>query len=84
MAQKHLLQAQERQRKYYDKKRTSIAFKEGDMVMLDTRRIPSAHVTQDIEGKRAKLAAQSCTLRDFEDGQSEGCQAGTPAKHETI
>ncbi|ETK86733.1 hypothetical protein L915_08691 [Phytophthora nicotianae] len=50
--------AQERQKKYYDKKRSSITFKEGDLVMLDIRRIPSAHVTQDIDGKRAKLAAR--------------------------
>ncbi|OWZ04563.1 hypothetical protein PHMEG_00023514 [Phytophthora megakarya] len=58
VAKKHLLQAQDRQKKYYDKKRSSITFKEGDMVMLDTRRIPAAHVTKDIDGKRAKLAAR--------------------------
>ncbi|OWZ23812.1 LOW QUALITY PROTEIN: hypothetical protein PHMEG_0001222 [Phytophthora megakarya] len=45
-------------KKYYDKKRSSITFKEGEMVMLDTRRIPAAHVTKAIDGKRAKLATR--------------------------
>uniref|UniRef100_H3GA32 Chromo domain-containing protein n=1 Tax=Phytophthora ramorum TaxID=164328 RepID=H3GA32_PHYRM len=57
-AKTQLRRAQERQKNYYDQKITAITFKTGDLVMLDTRRIPSGHVTKDIAGKRAKLAAR--------------------------
>ncbi|TYZ60744.1 hypothetical protein PybrP1_004931, partial [[Pythium] brassicae (nom. inval.)] len=52
--------AQASQKKYYDEKRRvhQIEFKKGDLVMLDTKRIPFAHATQGTESRVAKLAAR--------------------------
>ncbi|KAF1314506.1 Retrotransposon nucleocapsid protein, partial [Globisporangium splendens] len=57
-AKKQLKQAQESQKRYYDQKRSNVTFKTGDLVMLDTRRMSLQHAAQDIEVKRAKLAAR--------------------------
>ncbi|KAG6574445.1 Retrotransposon nucleocapsid protein [Phytophthora cinnamomi] len=57
-AKEHLLKAQASQKKYYDQHRSNVQFKEGDLVMLDTRRIPLKHAAKDIDVKRAKLAAR--------------------------
>jgi len=59
-ARKNLLKAQASQKKYYDEKRRvhQIEFKKGDLVMLDTKRIPLAHATQGTESRVAKLAAR--------------------------
>ncbi|KAE9330134.1 hypothetical protein PR003_g15390 [Phytophthora rubi] len=57
-AKEHLLKAQASQKKYYDQHRSNVQFREGDLVMLDTRRIPLKHAAKDIDAKRAKLAAR--------------------------
>jgi RNase H-like domain found in reverse transcriptase/Integrase zinc binding domain/Chromo (CHRromatin Organisation MOdifier) domain len=56
MARTHLLKAQKSQKNYYDLKRSNVTFKQGDLVMLDTRRLPLAHAARDIDAKRCKLA----------------------------
>jgi hypothetical protein len=58
MARKQLLKAQSIQKKYYDKKRSNVTFQQGDLVMVDTKRIPLKHSGKDLEDKRAKLAAR--------------------------
>lgn len=63
-ARNQLLQAQAAQKKYYDRKRSQVTFQQGDLVMLDTRHLPKSHATQDLEDKRAKLAAR--TIGPFE------------------
>ena len=57
-ARKELVKTQERQKKYYEQKRSSVTFKTGDLVMLDTRRLPLRHSTQALDEKRAKIAAR--------------------------
>ncbi|KAF1313758.1 hypothetical protein FI667_g17051, partial [Globisporangium splendens] len=57
-AKRQLKQAQEFQKRYYDQKRSNDTFKTGDLVTLDTRRLPLQHAAQDMEVKRAKLAAR--------------------------
>jgi hypothetical protein len=57
-AKEHLLEAQAPQKKYYDQRRSDVNFKKGDLVMLDTRRIPLKHAAKDIDVKRAKFAAR--------------------------
>jgi hypothetical protein len=54
----HLLKAQSSQKKNYDLRLSDASFKEGDLVMLDTRRIPLKHAAKDIDVKRAKLVAR--------------------------
>jgi hypothetical protein len=54
----HLLKAQSSQKKNYDLRLSDASFKEGDLVMLDTRRIPLKHAAKDIDVKRAKFAAR--------------------------
>ncbi|KAE8882895.1 hypothetical protein PF003_g32883 [Phytophthora fragariae] len=61
-AKEHLLKAQASQKKYYDQHRSNVQFREGDLVMLDTRRIPLKHAAKDIDVKRAKLAARKVGL----------------------
>ncbi|KAF1327685.1 putative retroelement, partial [Globisporangium splendens] len=57
-AKRQLKQAQESQKRYYDQKRSNVTFKTGDLVTLDTRRLLLQHAAQDMEVKRAKLAAR--------------------------
>jgi hypothetical protein len=38
-----LVKAQEEQKRYYDRKRSSVTFKQGDLVILDTRNLPLNH-----------------------------------------
>ena len=54
----NLEQAQERQKKYYDSKSTSLTFSFGDLVLLDTKNLPLKTVNAHIELKKAKLAAK--------------------------
>ena len=54
-----LEQAQEIQKKYYDSKRTSLAFSVGDLVLLDTKNLPVKTVNAHIELKKAKLTAKN-------------------------
>ncbi|KAF1331550.1 Retroelement pol polyprotein, partial [Globisporangium splendens] len=57
-ARRNLLQAQERQKKYYDRKRRDVKFKSGDLVMLDTKNLPLKTVNVNTDLKKAKLAAK--------------------------
>ncbi|GMF22405.1 unnamed protein product [Phytophthora fragariaefolia] len=57
-AKKHLLKAQASQKKYYAQHRSNVLFKDGELVMLDTRRIPLHHAAKYIDVNRAKLAAR--------------------------
>lgn len=57
-ARVQLRHAQETQKRYYDQKRSQVEFKAGELVMIDTRRLPLRHAAQDMEVKRAKLAAR--------------------------
>ncbi|GMF51890.1 unnamed protein product [Phytophthora fragariaefolia] len=57
-AKEHLVKAQASQTKYYDQQRSNVLFKEGYLVMLDTRHIPLKHAAKDIDVNRAKLAAR--------------------------
>ncbi|CAI5712017.1 unnamed protein product [Peronospora farinosa] len=57
-ARKNLEQAQERQKKYYDSKRTNLTFNVGDLVLLDTKNLPLRTVNAHIGLKKAKLAAK--------------------------
>ncbi|GMF25356.1 unnamed protein product [Phytophthora fragariaefolia] len=57
-AKEHLFKAQAKQKKYYDQHRSNVLFKEGDLVMLDTRRIPLKPAAKEIDINRAKLAAR--------------------------
>ncbi|POM61409.1 LOW QUALITY PROTEIN: polyprotein [Phytophthora palmivora] len=54
-AQENLKHAQERQKEYYDRKRRQVVFKEGDLVLLDTKNLP---LKTNTELKKAKLAAK--------------------------
>ncbi|POM81489.1 Hypothetical protein PHPALM_531 [Phytophthora palmivora] len=57
-AQENLKHAQERQKEYYDRKRRQVVFKEGDLVLLDTKNLPLKTVNKNTELKKAKLAAK--------------------------
>ncbi|DBA03764.1 TPA: hypothetical protein N0F65_005654, partial [Lagenidium giganteum] len=56
LARKNLLAAQERRKKYYDRKRREIKFSIGDLVMLDTKNLSLKHASAHTELKKAKLA----------------------------
>ncbi|OWZ17148.1 Retroelement [Phytophthora megakarya] len=57
-AQKNLEAAQGRQTEYYDHKRRQVVFKQGDLVLLDTKNFPLKTVDKNTELKKAKLAAK--------------------------
>ncbi|KAF1314389.1 Retrotransposon nucleocapsid protein, partial [Globisporangium splendens] len=57
-ARMNLLQAQERQKMYYDRKRRDVQFKAGDLVLLDTKNVPLKTVNANTDLKKAKLAAK--------------------------
>ena len=57
-ARENLEQAQERQKKYYDSKRTSLTFSVGILVLLDTKNLPLKTFNAHIELKKAKLTAK--------------------------
>ncbi|GMF29401.1 unnamed protein product [Phytophthora fragariaefolia] len=57
-ARQNLKEAQARQKEYYDRKRRQVVFKEGDLVLLDTKNLPLKTVNQNSELKKAKLAAK--------------------------
>ncbi|POM68737.1 Polyprotein [Phytophthora palmivora] len=57
-AQENKKHAQERQKEYYDRKRRQVVFKEGDLVLLDTKNLPLKTVNKNTELKKAKLAAK--------------------------
>ena len=57
-ARGNLVQAQERQKKYYDSKRTSLTFNVGDLVPLDTKDLPLRTFNAHIDLKKAKLTAK--------------------------
>ncbi|POM62321.1 Retroelement [Phytophthora palmivora] len=56
--QVNLKHAQERQKEYYDRKRRQEVFKEGDVVLLDTKNLPLKTVNKNTELKKATLAAK--------------------------
>jgi hypothetical protein len=58
LARKNLLAAQERQKKYYDRKRRTVEFKEGDYVLLDTRNLPLKRITEQTGDTKEKFAAR--------------------------
>ncbi|KAG6623028.1 Retrotransposon protein [Phytophthora cinnamomi] len=58
LAQKNLVEAQARKKEYYDRKRRQVVFKEGDMVLLDTKNLPLKTVNKSTELEKAKLAAK--------------------------
>ncbi|OWZ17202.1 Retroelement [Phytophthora megakarya] len=55
-ARANLSEAQQRQKKYYDQKRSSVTFAVGDMVLLSTKNLPLAHSTRGTELEKMKLA----------------------------
>ncbi|GMF36993.1 unnamed protein product [Phytophthora fragariaefolia] len=57
-ARQNLKEAQARQKEYYDRKRRQVVFKEGGLVLLDTKNLPLKTVNQNTELKKAKLAAK--------------------------
>ena len=57
-ARENLEQAQERQKKYYDSKRTSLTFSVGVLVLLDTKKPSTQTVNPHIELKKANLTAR--------------------------
>jgi hypothetical protein len=58
IARKNILAAQERQKNYYDRKRRTVEFQEGDLVLLDTRNLPLKRITEQTGGDKEKLAAK--------------------------
>ncbi|KAF1334822.1 hypothetical protein FI667_g1429, partial [Globisporangium splendens] len=66
LAQENVEQAQERQKKYYDRKRREEEFKAGDLVMLDTKNLPLKTVAQSTSLQNAKLAAKKVGLFGIE------------------
>ncbi|GMF40797.1 unnamed protein product [Phytophthora lilii] len=50
-AQKNLEEAQARQKEYYDRKRRQVVYKEGDLVLLDTKNLPLKTVNKNTELK---------------------------------
>ncbi|KAF0717623.1 Aste57867_2186 [Aphanomyces stellatus] len=58
LARENLLQAQRRQKEYYDKKRVHVKFKVGDFVRLATRDLPLHHAQLD-GSERPKLSIWS-------------------------
>ncbi|KAF1319496.1 Retrotransposon nucleocapsid protein, partial [Globisporangium splendens] len=58
LARQNLMDAQERQKQYYDHKRREVTFKVDDLVMLDTKNVPLKHVTKGVNMKQAKLSAK--------------------------
>ncbi|OWZ14726.1 hypothetical protein PHMEG_00011749 [Phytophthora megakarya] len=57
-AQKNLEAAQGRQKEYYDRKRRQVVFKQGSLVLLDTKNLPLKTVNKNTDLKKAKLAAK--------------------------
>ena len=57
-ARENLEQAQERQKKYYDSKRTRFTFSVGDLVLLDTKNLPLKTVNAHMELKKAKITTK--------------------------
>ena len=51
----NLRQAQQRQKAYYDKRRSNVTFKLGDLVLLATRNLPLKHAQQVDSTERPKL-----------------------------
>ncbi|POM80943.1 LOW QUALITY PROTEIN: Retrotransposon nucleocapsid protein [Phytophthora palmivora] len=51
-AQGNVKHAQERQKAYYDRQRRQVVFKEGDLVLLDTKNLPLKTVNKNTELKR--------------------------------
>ncbi|KAF1314283.1 hypothetical protein FI667_g16803, partial [Globisporangium splendens] len=58
LAQENLKQAQERQKKYYDRKHRDVEFEAGNLVMLDTKNLPLKTVARSTSLQKAKLAAK--------------------------
>ena len=58
LARMNLQEAQARQKRYYDRKRSDVLFKIGDLVMLDTKNLQLKQVAQGSELEKAKLAAK--------------------------
>ncbi|OWY99942.1 Retrotransposon protein [Phytophthora megakarya] len=58
-AQKKLEAAQGRQKEYYDRKRRQVVFKQGNLVLLDTKNLPLKTVNKNTELKEAKQATKS-------------------------
>ncbi|KAF1316555.1 Retroelement pol polyprotein, partial [Globisporangium splendens] len=57
LARQNLIDAQECQKQYYDRKRREATFMADCLVMLDTKNIPLKHVTKGVNLKQAKLLA---------------------------
>ncbi|POM69885.1 Retrotransposon protein [Phytophthora palmivora] len=55
-AQDNLKHAQERQKEYYDRKHRQVVFKEGDLILFDTKNLPRKTVNKNTELETAKLA----------------------------
>ncbi|KAF0702118.1 Aste57867_7825 [Aphanomyces stellatus] len=55
MAHDNLKKAQQRQKDYYDKRRSNVTFKQGDIVLLATRNLPLKHAQQFDKSERPKL-----------------------------
>ncbi|KAF0685895.1 Aste57867_22276 [Aphanomyces stellatus] len=55
MAHDNLKKAQRRQKDYYDKRRSNVTFKQGDIVLLVTRNLPLKHAQQFDKSERPKL-----------------------------
>ena len=72
-ARENLEQVQERQKKYYDSKRTSLTFSVGDLVLLDTKNLPLKTVNAHIELNKASQAQskEGWTVSDKLDDQPE-------------
>lgn len=62
-AREYLEQAQERQKKYYDSKRTSLTFKVGDLFLLDAKNLTLKKVNAHIKLKKAKHVWRSENLK---------------------
>ncbi|KAH9090706.1 hypothetical protein LEN26_018860 [Aphanomyces euteiches] len=55
-AREHLLEAQKRQKEYYDKHRSNISFNPGDFVLLATRNLPLRHAQHDGNERTSKVS----------------------------
>ncbi|ETV82928.1 hypothetical protein H257_04698 [Aphanomyces astaci] len=55
MAHENVTKAQQRQKEYYDKRRSNVTFKEGDQVLLVTRNLPLKHPQMLDKSERPKL-----------------------------
>ena len=58
LAQTNLAKAQEKQKNYYDKKRSNVTFTTGDMVMLDAKHLKLRHHNMGTGTSKTKLLAK--------------------------